>query len=60
MRKETPLYPGKIVTGSTMTGGGALAVTGHNSVWLVVAGLTLMLAGLAIVRLVPKRRRVRR
>lgn len=54
------MYPGKIVTGSTMTGGGALAVTGHNSVWLVVAGLTLMLAGLAIVRLVPKRRRVRR
>lgn len=53
------MYPGKLVTGSAMTPGGALAVTGHNSVWLVVAGLTLMLAGLAVVRLTPKRRRVR-
>lgn len=53
------MYPGKIVTGSAVTPGGALALTGHNSVWMVVAGLTLVLAGLALVRLVPKRRRVR-
>ncbi|MFC7276260.1 hypothetical protein ACFQS1_19885 [Paractinoplanes rhizophilus] len=53
------MYPGKIVTGTAVTSGGALAVTGHNSMWLVIGGLTLILAGLAIVRLVPKRRRVR-
>lgn len=53
------MYPGKLVTSSALTPGGVLAVTGHNSVWLVIGGLTLMLAGLALVRLVPKRRRVR-
>lgn len=54
------MYPGKLIGGSAAAPGGVLAVTGHNSVWLVIAGLTLALAGLAVVRLVPKRRRVRR
>jgi hypothetical protein len=38
------VYPGKIVTGTAVTSGGALAVTGHNSMWLVIGGLTLILA----------------
>jgi uncharacterized membrane protein YedE/YeeE len=54
------MYPGNAVGGGVATGGGALAVTGHNSVWLIIAGVTLVLAGLAITRLVPKRRRVSR
>lgn len=54
------MYPGpNVIGGGIATGGGVLAATGSNSMWLVVAGATLLLAGLAIVRLMPKRRRVR-
>lgn len=50
------MYPGDVVGGSMAVGGGALAATG-TSPWLLVAGVTLVLAGLALTRLVPKRRR---
>jgi hypothetical protein len=54
------MYPGANAIGGTIaTGGGALALTGPSSVWVAVAGVTLMLAGLALTRLLPKRRRVR-
>lgn len=48
-----------VAGGSAILGGTGLAVTGYNSVWVVVAGVTLTVAGLAVMRLVPKRRRVR-
>jgi hypothetical protein len=50
---------GQVAGGSATVGGGALALTGFNTVWTLVAGVTLMVAGLAVMRLVPKRRRVR-
>lgn len=51
---------GNIAGGSAALGGSALAVTGFGTVWTMVAGATLIVAGLAIVRLMPKRpRRVR-
>jgi len=50
---------GNIAGGTTVVGGGALALTGFNTVWVLVAGLTLLVAGLAVMRMVPKRRRVR-
>ncbi|GAA3954323.1 hypothetical protein [Actinoplanes auranticolor] len=50
---------GQVAGGSATVGGGALALTGFNTVWTLVAGLTLLVAGLAVMRLVPKRRRVR-
>lgn len=49
------MYPGSnVIGGSLATGGGALAVTGSPG-WLVVAGVTLVLGGLALMRLLPKR-----
>jgi hypothetical protein len=50
---------GQVAGGSAAVGGGALALTGLNTVWVFIAGLTLLVAGLAVMRLVPKRRRVR-
>lgn len=52
------MYPGSTVIGGGLaTGGGALALTGHNSMWLIVGGLTLIVAGAAMLRLLPTRRR---
>lgn len=34
----------------------ALPLTGANVAWLVVAGVTVLLAGIALVRLMPRRR----
>jgi hypothetical protein len=45
---------GTVAGGSSVLGGGALAVTGFDSVWAVVAGVTLVLAGLAVMRLAPR------
>lgn len=50
---------GSLGGGSAAVGGGVLAVTGFNTMWALVAGVTLMVAGLAVLRLVPKRRRIR-
>lgn len=35
--------------------GGALAYTGTNSLWLALAGFTLIAAGGAVMRLVPRK-----
>jgi len=48
---------GSAAGGSVALGGAGLAVTGYNTVWMLVAGVTLTVAGLAVMRLVPKRRR---
>lgn len=54
------MYPGpNVIGGGLVTGGGALAATGTNTPWMVIGGLTLLLAGLALVRLMPKKRRFR-
>ena len=54
------MYPGNnVIGGGLATGGGALAVTGSNTIWMVVGGLTLLLAGIACMRLLPKRRKYR-
>jgi hypothetical protein len=50
---------GHVAGGGVAVGGGALALTGFNTVWVLVAGLTMLVAGLAVMRMVPKRRRVR-
>lgn len=36
-------------------GGAALAVTGLNVVWLLLAGFALLGAGLALLRMLPRR-----
>lgn len=46
--------------GAVAASGGAaagLAYTGASVLWYVVAGMTLLAAGLAILRLTPKHRR---
>jgi predicted phage tail protein len=48
-----------IAGGSVVAGGAGLAVTGFNTAWTVVAGVTLIVAGVAVMRLLPRRRRVR-
>lgn len=42
--------------GTAGAAGGALALTGFNTFWTAVAGVTLLLAGIALIRLAPKRR----
>lgn len=42
--------------GATSTaGGGALAMTGANTIWMIIAAFTLIAAGAAIWRLTPQR-----
>lgn len=36
---------------------GTLAYTGLNTAWYIVAGVTLVFAGVALIKLVPKRSR---
>lgn len=50
---------GQVAGGTIATGGGALALTGLNTMWTLVLGVTLVVAGLAVMRLMPRRRRVR-
>jgi hypothetical protein len=47
---------GQVAGGSAVASGGALALTGLHTAWLLVAGLTLVVAGLALLRLMPRRR----
>lgn len=56
------MYPGSnVIGGGLATGGVALPLTGHNSVWMVVLAATLIVTGAAVIRLTPKRwRPVRR
>lgn len=54
------MYPGpNVIGGGVATGGGVLAATGASTPWMVIGGLTLLLAGIALTRLMPKRKRVR-
>jgi LPXTG-motif cell wall-anchored protein len=43
--------------GAALIGSGAaLPFTGSNSVWMFVAGFTLVSAGIAVLRIIPRRR----
>lgn len=42
---------------ATTTTAAGLAYTGVNVVWILVAGFTLLFAGIALVKLVPKLKR---
>jgi hypothetical protein len=53
--KEKLMY-GKI-TAALGVPAGALAYTGLNTAWYIVAGATLLFAGVALLKLVPKRSR---
>ena len=50
---------GQVAGGGAAVGGAGLALTGMNTMWVLVLGCTLVVAGLAVMRLAPKRRRVR-
>jgi hypothetical protein len=50
---------GQVAGATTAMGGAGLALTGFNTMWTAVLGVTLVVAGLAVMRLAPKRRRVR-
>lgn len=48
---------GRIAAGSVAGGAATLPVTGYSIGWTVVAGLTLLLAGVVLFRLVPRVKR---
>ena len=52
------MYPTAGAAGGAVVGGAMLPVTGFNLVWFLVAAFTLISAGLAVLRLVPRRRAV--
>ena len=52
LTRSSALY-GRITTGTAA--GGALAFTGLNVGWLVLAGVTLIAVGAALWRLAPRR-----
>ena len=47
-----------VKAGAAAAAGGAatLPVTGYNLAWAVIFGVTLLVAGVALMRLVPRRR----
>jgi hypothetical protein len=51
-------HAGSLATGAGTSG--ALALTGFNTIAYIVAGLTLLFAGLALLKLVPRLGRSRR
>lgn len=53
-----PSAPGTAVVAAGGSGaiGSGLAVTGFNSLWLAVAGFTLITAGFALLRMAPRLR----
>jgi hypothetical protein len=51
------MYSTAGATAGTAAGAAMLPVTGLNLVWYAVAAFTLISAGFAMMRLVPRRRR---
>jgi hypothetical protein len=49
------MYTSSGVAGVTATAGAGLAATGLNIMWLLLAGFALLGAGLALLRIVPRR-----
>lgn len=56
-RKGTIEVYGRIAAGSVAGGAATLPVTGYSIGWTVVAGMTLLLAGVVMMRLVPRLKR---
>ncbi len=49
------MYPKIAVLASSATGTGALAETGIDVGWQVLLALTLLILGMTVIRLVPRR-----
>jgi hypothetical protein len=49
------MYTASGVSGATAVAGAGLAATGLNVMWLLLAAFALLGAGLALLRLVPRR-----
>lgn len=49
------MYNNPIVGGGVVVGGGALAATGFNILWAVLATFAFIAVGSAIMRIIPKR-----
>ena len=49
------MYSGAGALGSTAVAAGGLAATGMNIVWVVLAAFALTSAGMALLRIVPRR-----
>jgi hypothetical protein len=49
------MYTPTAIAGSTAAAGAGLASTGVNTVWQLLAGFALLGAGLAIMRIIPRR-----
>ncbi|GAB3849734.1 hypothetical protein GCM10027610_073440 [Dactylosporangium cerinum] len=47
-------YTGGGVIGGGMATGGGLALTGANTVWVVLAGFAFVAVGAALLRIAPK------
>ena len=51
---------GGVVAGGMASGGGALALTGGNPIYMILAAFAFIAVGAAILRIVPRVRRRRR
>jgi hypothetical protein len=49
-------YTGGGVIGGGMATGGGLALTGANTMWVVLAGFAFVAVGAALLRIAPKAR----
>lgn len=49
------MYGKSGLVGGTALGGSGLAYTGVNTLWLVLSAFALLGAGLALLRLIPRR-----
>lgn len=47
-------YTGGGIIGGGLATGGGLAVTGANTVWVVLAGFAFVAVGAALLRIAPK------
>lgn len=48
------MYQNAGVAGTSMATGGMLAITGANTVWVVLSGFAMVALGAAILRIIPK------
>jgi hypothetical protein len=49
------MYAKSSVAGVSVVAGSSLAATGVNVLWLCIAGFALVSAGLALLRIIPRR-----
>jgi LPXTG-motif cell wall-anchored protein len=49
------MYAKTATIGSAGAASGGLAMTGQNSLWVLLAGFAMLGAGMALMRIVPRR-----